>query len=201
MYNQVPVIGILMIVNGVLCTLFGMLLMFWGPFMQQFLNMQGAPPPPPEAQQVLQVVSIVYIALGAVVALAGVINIAGGVAALRYRSRAFVLTALFFNIIPIFTCYCAPTSLGLMIWGLIVMFQGDVAQAFSLGASGYSAEEIRQRMAAGARHDDYRDDYHDAGRGDERRLPPSDRAEPDDRLKSDRPPPKGDPGEDRIQEK
>ncbi len=41
-----------------------------------------------------------------------------------------------------------------MIYGLIVLFQADVAHAFELGASGYTADEIRQRMAGGARYPD-----------------------------------------------
>ena len=35
-----------------------------------------------------------------------------------------------------------PLGLGMMIYGLIVLFNGDVAQAFEMGAQGYSPEEI-----------------------------------------------------------
>ena len=206
MVPQVTVIGILMIVNGSLCVLYGMLLVFLGPFMSSFINFQGAPPQAQaqvqQAQQVMQVVSIVYIVLGSFVAIAGCMNIAGGIAALKYRSRAFVITALFFNLVPSFTCYCTLTSLGLMIWGLIVMFQGDVAHAFTLGASGYTADEIKRRMADREyRRDRLRDDDYDDSRRDDEDRPRRRR----DRDDEPEPPPKrsappGTADDDRIQE-
>lgn len=185
MVPQVSVIGTLMIINGVLCIIYGIVLMALGPFMQQFFEMQGAQAPPQaqqqmqQMQQMIHVFTVVNIVLGAASALAGVMNIAGGIAAMRFRGRTFVIIALFFNIAALSTCYCAPTSLGLMIWGLIAMFQKDVADAFTLGASGLSAGEIKDRFSRRGYHsaeddDDWptrrgRDESPDAGR------PPSDR--------------------------
>lgn len=228
MVNQVPVIGILMIVNGALCGLFGVLLIFMGPFMSTFLDFQGAQMPPqaqPQMQQMQQMVTMIsiwYVILGSITALAGVMNIAGGISALRYRSRGLVITALFFNILPLFTCYCLPTSLGLMIWGLIVMFQADVTHAFSLGASGYTADEIKRRMQPGdfRRDDDRRDDWREPGepprRPKEAEQPPPVKGEPGaeniygdkppppkprPKAPPDQPPPKGDKGQDGFFEK
>jgi hypothetical protein len=201
MVNQVPVIGILMIVNGALCALYGVLLIFIGPFLSSIFEFQAGQMPPQaqpqmqQAQQMFQIVSVVYIVLGSVVALAGVMNIAGGISAIRYRSRGFVITALFFNILPLFTCYCLPTSLGLMIWGLIVMFQADVTHAFQLGASGYTADEIKRRMDRGdfRRDDDRRDEWREPGepprRPKEAERPPPVEGEPGDaNIYGDKPP-------------
>lgn len=192
MVSQVTIIGILMIVNGALCTLYGMLLMFMGPVMSSFFNFQAGQAPPQaqpqmqQMQQMMSVVSVVYVIIGAAAALAGVMNIAGGISALRFRSRTFVIIALFFNVAAFTTCYCLPTSLGLMIWGLIVMFQSDVAHAFTLGASGYTVDEIKQHMGMGGYPRDRRGDDWDEreGRGGEPRPP--------------KPPPKGPPGEEHI---
>lgn len=206
MVPQVTVIGILMIVNGSLCVLYGLLLIFLGPFMLSLINLQGAPaqaqPQMQQAQQMFQVMSIVYIVLGSVVAIAGCMNIAGGIAALKFRSRAFVITALFFNLVPAFTCYCTLTSLGLMIWGLIVMFQGDVAHAFTLGASGYSADEIKRRMAEREYHRDrFRDDDYDDARRDDDERPRKPRAAEDELGLPRKPlPPPGTADDDRIRE-
>ncbi|MCI0684818.1 MAG: hypothetical protein L0Y71_22200 [Gemmataceae bacterium] len=204
MVPQVTVIGILMIVNGALCVLYGLLLIFVGPLMLSFMNFQGAPPQAQpqiqQAQQMFQIVSIVYIVLGAVVAIAGCMNIAGGIAAVKFRSRTFVITALFFNIVPTFTCYCTLTSLGLMIWGLIVMFQGDVAHAFSLGASGYTADEIKRRMAE-REYRRYRDDDYDDSRRDNEDRPRTRRPAEDEPAPPRKPPvPPGTADDDRIQE-
>jgi len=204
MVPQVTVIGILMIVNGSLSVLLGILYAVMGPVMFTMMTRQNAAAaPPPEVQQIFTWVSIGYVVAGSVVAIAGLMNIAGGISALKFRSRAFVITALFFNILPTFTCYCTVTSLGLMIWGLIVMFQGDVAHAFSLGASGYTPDEIKRRMADREyRRDRQRDDDYDDSRRDDEDRPRRRR----DRDDEPEPPPKrsappGTADDDRIQEK
>lgn len=198
MVPQVSVIGILMIVNGSLQLLMGILYAVLGPVMFSFFsdfNRQVAAPPGQAAQmqQFVTVFSIVYVVLGAIVALAGVLNIAGGISAVRFRSRAFVITALFFNIAPLITCYCLPTSLGLMIWGLIVMFQSDVAHAFTLGASGYTADEIKERMSRRDRYpqNSRYDDWDERGRGSARGDEPP-------RPDRERPVPKGPPDDEHI---
>ena len=210
MVNQVTVIGILMIVNGSLATLLGTLIAIMGPVMFSLFSQQAAPMPQ-EAQQFMTVVSVFYVIYGSVIAIAGIMNIAGGISALRVRSRNFVITALFFNIGALCS-YCLPTSLGLMIWGLIVMFQSDVAHAFTLGASGYTADEIKRRMGVGGvyRRDDYRrDDWEE--RGEEPRRPKPPPAGPEDehiydgeappQQTGDKPPPQNHPGDEGIYEK
>ena len=146
MVSQVPIIGILMIVNGVLCILYGIVQMAMGPFMQSIFAMQGAQMPPEAKVQMQQMQQMmgwmvwVYIALGTLNAVAGLINIVGGIPAMRYRSRTFVIVALFTNVLTFASCYCLPTSLGLMIWGLIVMFQKDATEAFKMGTAGASVD-------------------------------------------------------------
>jgi hypothetical protein len=198
MVSQIPVVGILMIVNGSLATLLGLLFTFAGPLMFTMMQRDGPGMGQQEAQ-ILTWMSIVYVVLGSAVALAGVLNIVGGVRALQFRNRNLVLTALFFNILPIFTCYCSPTSLGLMIYGLIVMFQTDVAHAFTLGDSGYSADEVRQRMLGAQsyrreRDQERRDDW-ESPEDRESRTPPK-------LPPADKPPPRpGDAGDEGIFEK
>jgi hypothetical protein len=147
MVPQVTVIGILMIINGALASLLGIFTAMMGPFMfAMFQQMPAGPGAPP--QGLIDMISMIYLIVGTVVLVGGVVNIVGGIRALAYRNRVLVITALFFNIVPMLTCYCLPTSLGLMIYGLIVMFQPDVAQAFALADEGMPAEEIRQRLSA-----------------------------------------------------
>ena len=215
MVPQVTVIGILMIVNGSLQTLMGIFYAIMGPLMFSLFTRQGGPPVPAQAEQVFTVFSIIYVVLGSAAAVAGIMNIAGGIAALKYRSRGLVITALFFNLGAFGTCYCIPTSLGLMIWGLIVMFQGDVTHAFTLGASGYTVDEIKQRMGVGGyyrRGDDRRDDWEQRPEEPRRSRPPPKGAASDEHIyeegqepppkgENDKPPPKQDPGDDRIYEK
>jgi len=54
----------------------------------------------------------------------------------------------------VITCYCAPTSMGMMIYGLIVIFHSDSARAFELAEKGgYSPTKSRAYSSANSRRD------------------------------------------------
>ena len=192
MVRQVPIIGILMIVNGVLCILYGFVQMAMGPFMQSIFAMRGAQAPPQQraqmqqVQEMMKIFTYVYAAMGIANAAGGVLNIAAGIPALRYRRRIFVIVGLFANIATFASCYCMPTSLGLMIWGLIVMFQKDVDKAFEMGAVGHSVDEIKRRFDDDRRRDDQDDDRRPSDYDDDANPPP------------DRPGPGREPGDGGI---
>jgi hypothetical protein len=122
------------------------------------------------------------VALGAVIFSCGIVNLIAGVRIVRFRGRVFGLIALFTNVLPLITCYCAPTSIAMMVYGLIVLFQPDVARAFELVAAGASPDEAVRKFTR--RYDDVRDDYDDMSDSrrtweDERRR----RREADDELR------------------
>ena len=110
---------------------------------------------------ILTVLSVVYLVLGLAVFASGVLSVFGGVRALKYRGRTLVVVALCANLVPMFTCYCAPTSMGLMIYGLIVLFNADVARAFELGDQGISRDEIAYRFSGRSHRGDRDDDRDD----------------------------------------
>ena len=167
---QVKVVAILMIVNGAIVSLMGLYLVIIGPAM--FTMMKVAPPPQgpnaggPEAM-ILGIMSAVYFVLGLLVLVASVLNIVAGIRSLKYRGRTFAIVALFSNIAALFTCYCFPLALGVMIYGLIVFFQSDVADAFARVAEGLPPERVKY----GWRPADEPDDEWD----EELPLPPLDR--------------------------
>lgn len=135
MVNQVRVLAILMFVQGGLESLMGAMLLIAGPAM--LLDRSGPGPKPPAA-------------LGAIIALmalpilaAAGLKVAAGVFNLKFRKKALGLTAVISSVVPMFTCYCAPTALALLIYGLIVLLNGEVAQAFEMAAQGSTPEQIR----------------------------------------------------------
>jgi hypothetical protein len=95
---------------------------------------------------------IVYLVLGILVLTAGVLNLIAGIRTLKFRGRTFALVALFSNVVPMLTCYCAATGLAVMIYGLIVLFNSEVAQAFELAAKGMSPEDVRAHFSPRARY-------------------------------------------------
>jgi hypothetical protein len=172
MARQVPIVAILMIVQGALECMMGALLglaAFLFPSMFDWINQmaqrqpvaagQPIPQMPPE---MIRLITIIYIALGIAAFIAGVFRISAGCYNIRYRARGMGIAALFIGILTFPTCYCAPTSLGLMIYGLIVYFSGETGRAFALVAEGKSPEAVKamlERERHMGRHSDYDPNY------------------------------------------
>jgi hypothetical protein len=146
MVNQVPVVAILMIVNGVIVSVMGLIYLLMGPAMLAMFSLGPAPSrggPNPADKAIMMAMSGFYVVIGLAVLVCAILNIVAGIRCLSYRGRTLALVALFSNLAPLFTCYCMPTSLGLMIYGLIVLFQTDVAHAFAEVARGVPPERFR----------------------------------------------------------
>jgi hypothetical protein len=161
--RQVQVVAILMIANGMLLTLMG-LYNALGALLFGFLLMApGAKPPSNSADEtMIAVMAGLQSLLGLAVLLAAVLNIVAGIRCLRLRGRTLALVALFSNVAPLLTCWCAPLCLALMIYGLIVFFHADVAFAFAEVAAGAPAERFKYAR----RHPEDEDDF------DDKPLPP-----------------------------
>ena len=154
MVKQISVVAILMIVQGVLEWLMGLLLVaagFFMPALMEFMKEQqkqqggqGAMPMPFLPEELGDLLTVIYLALGAGCLLAGTLKLIAGIRNLRYRGRVLGIVAQIMGIFSLPTCYCAPTSLGVMIYGLIVNCNGDVVQAFEMGEKGSSPEEIKE---------------------------------------------------------
>ena len=164
MVSQVPIVSIFMIVNGSLAAVWGIILAVFGPAIVSLLGAEGKGAfLPTKDKALLGLILAYYITAGILALIAGVLNIVAGARSLRFRGRNLALTALFCNLPPLFTCYSAPTSLGVMIYGLIVFFNGDVAEAFRMAEQGMPVEEIRYRFSGHHRPRDW-DDGEDQGR-------------------------------------
>ncbi|QDS94191.1 hypothetical protein FF011L_29690 [Roseimaritima multifibrata] len=65
--------------------------------------------------------------------LIGTLQMLAGWKAIQFRNPFWVYTGFGALSLGLFTCYCTPTSLGLLIWGVILMVHNDVKYAFELG--------------------------------------------------------------------
>ncbi|MDP1560345.1 MAG: hypothetical protein Q8M16_03005 [Pirellulaceae bacterium] len=136
--NQVPVIGILMIVQGVLELLLGLVmfgvagyfpfLMAMNPGMGQGPG-QGPGPPP------VWIISIVYVVFGLGMSIPGILRIYAGYNVYRFRRRIFAIVANCLGFVTLITCYCAPTAIALGVYSLIVLLQPSVVYAFAQNAA------------------------------------------------------------------
>jgi hypothetical protein len=175
MVNQVKIVGILMIAHSVLVMLYGVLIGAMGPMMMAFAPAggggQGGPPP--------ELFLVIYIAMGAFFFILGGLQLFAGVKTMRFQSRIFGVVMLFMNIILLMTCYCFPTGLALMIYGLIVLFNQDATRAFDMVKRGATPEQAMSRYTR--HYDDVRSDYDDVRQRDEDQE--DDRDEDDDRRR------------------
>lgn len=147
MVGHVRVVAILMIVQGALQLLMGLVLAGTGVFMgvmigndPQFRQGQAGGQPPPEWLPWL--FGAVYGGIGLVALVSGILLIYGGIRGFSFRSRTLGIIAQISSLSSIFTCYCAPTAVGLLVYGLIVYLDSSVKQAFAMGEQGTSADQI-----------------------------------------------------------
>ena len=84
----------------------------------------------------------VYLAMGLPVLLVGILRIWAGVSNYRFRGRMLGLVSLVVGLVSLFSCYCAPTGVAILIYGLIVMLNPAVKMAFEMGDRGMPASQI-----------------------------------------------------------
>jgi hypothetical protein len=61
----------------------------------------------------------------------GALQVWAGYRARTFRSRGLALGALIAGLASSLGCYCAPTALALMVWGIVVLRDPDVRARFA----------------------------------------------------------------------
>ncbi len=146
MHRQIKVVAILLIVEGGLEALMGIFLCVMGPVMMALIS--SAPPPaagagpapPPELFGAL------YIGMGVVTLIAGILKIVGGIRNVSLKSRTLGFVALGSGILSFMSCYCILPALALGIYGLIVYLNDKSAQAFKMAESGMPPDQIMAQL-------------------------------------------------------
>src|SRR5262245_742239 len=129
--GHVPLVAIGLIVQGALEILVGAMLLLVGLFF--FLEPQLAG---------MKALAGLMLVMASPACICGVVRVVAGVCNLRYRRRVLGMTALGLGLLTMVTGYCAPTSIGLAVYGLIVYLNESVAAAFQMGESGKTAADI-----------------------------------------------------------
>lgn len=134
MVGHVPIVAWLLIVQGALEVAFGGFGLF---FVMLTLAIPEEVLPNRQALGWLMgLVSVPGFVCGGLRILAGIYN-------RKFRRRTLGITALGLGLATIFTGYCAPTGIGLAIYGLIVYVNESVVAAFEMGDRGRSPSEIQ----------------------------------------------------------
>jgi hypothetical protein len=148
---QIRVIAILMIVHGSLCVFLGIGLAILSVFLPSVIiaQQQKMPPQPngvtPPQMQLMLVA--IYGGMAAAGIIPGLLQIIAGIANLRLKGRVFGIVALVSGMLSVGTCYCTPTAVGLLVYGLIIYLNETTKQVFALGREGKSWREIEEYRA------------------------------------------------------
>lgn len=136
--GHVRIVAILLILQGLLELMFGMLglafllLVKLGP-QKEFAALHG--------------VGYMMAGAGAVALIAGLLRLVAGYFNLNFRCRGLGLAAMGVGLLTLLTGYCAPTAIAIAIYGLIVYVDESVVAAFQRGARGESSAEIKRAFA------------------------------------------------------
>lgn len=136
--RQVRVIAILMMVQGGLVVLLGCFLFVLALIFPALIAGKLGPPQQPggsSPEMASWILVITYGGLGLAHLIVGGLNIYAGYRNYRYRSKVLGIVALSSGLLTVIFCYCFPTALALMIYGLIIYLDGGVSQAFQRAES------------------------------------------------------------------
>lgn len=146
--GQIRVVAILMIVHGTLLLFLGGGLVLLGVMFPAIMTMQSEAMEPkpgePSTEQLSWILLVVYGGLGMLVLTGAFLQISAGIFNLNLKKRMLGIVAVSVGTLSIFTCYCAPTSLALLIYCLIIYLHDTSKQAFALREQGYSWKEIEE---------------------------------------------------------
>jgi hypothetical protein len=145
MVNQVRVVAILNIVQGVLELLMGgMLVLVGGMFvaMREEMLRDAVQRGEANPELMVNIMTGAMLAIGGVPLLTGILRIVAGIRNLVFRSRVLAMISLFAGLLTAFTGYCAITSIGIAVYGLIVLFNREVAEAFEMRKNGATADDV-----------------------------------------------------------
>lgn len=163
--SQVTVVAILMIVHGVMIILMGGFLAFFGlaggnEFEKSFEKQmevqkeiarkqrknnpnQNAPDANVLGPGFAKGMTAGFAIMGGLVIASGLLSIVAGILNLRFKGRGLGITSLVAGFGASLTCYCAPTSIALGIYGLVVYLNSDVARAFAAVKEGHTPAEVK----------------------------------------------------------
>ncbi len=147
--NHVPIIGVLMIVQGVFDALMAIGTTIYAVFMPtlfeeiQRQGAQGNPGQPMPAGAAVAMTAVVGV-MALVMFVVGILAVYSGIQLLKYRSRVLAISSLCGGMATIITCYCFPSSILLAIYGLVVLLNPSVKLAFDLRSRGHEADTIQR---------------------------------------------------------
>lgn len=145
--NQVRLFAILNAVQGMLeipmgCFTTGMGIVLPAMIRIDKAKNPGGGPLSSSDEMMFWVLSLVYLGIGLPVLISGILRIVAGWKNYRFRGRTLGMVSIIAGLGSLFSCYCAPTAVGLLVYGLIIFVNPAVKAAFEMAKQGQSPEQI-----------------------------------------------------------
>lgn len=144
--SQVRIVAILNCVQGGLEIPLGLMLLGAAAFVPYLIQMEKANNPgaagggpPPEFEWILPAA---YGSIGTLLLAAGILRIYAGIQNFRFRGRVLGIVSFCLGLVSMMGCYCTPTSIALLVYGLIVYLNPAVIAAFEMGKQGMTGDAI-----------------------------------------------------------
>lgn len=147
--SHVPIVAILMMVQGGLEVLIAGYVLVMGVIMAVYMGgAAGAPPPGqgPPPEMVGWIMGGMYLVFGAALMAGAILKLVAGYRNYRFRGRILGMAAMFSGLATVVGCVCFPTALALLIYGLIVYLDQQTVYAFQLGEQGQAPEQIKSHL-------------------------------------------------------
>jgi hypothetical protein len=96
----------------------------------------------PAEESMLLFISVLYVVVGIPLLISGILRVAAGWQNYRFRGRTLSLVSIIGGMVSIFSCYCVPTALGLLVYCLILHLNPAVQAAFDMARQGRSVAQI-----------------------------------------------------------
>jgi hypothetical protein len=146
---QVRVVAILNCVQGALEIMLGLMLVAMAIIMPIMLGMEqeGNRHGQPAPEELKWFIGGMYGVMGGLPLIAGLLRVYAGIQNFRFRGRTLGLVSFFVGLISMMACYCAPTSIAILVYGLIVYLNPAVKAAFDMGQQGMSGDQVLSSFA------------------------------------------------------
>jgi len=93
-------------------------------------------------EQMFWAIAAIYLTMGLMALVSGILRTVAGVQNYRLRGRTLGLVSIIVGVAPIFTGICAPTSIAILVFGLIIYLDPAVKSAFDLVKQGRTAAQV-----------------------------------------------------------
>jgi len=145
MVQRITVLAILTFVAAGFEVLMAVMLMLM-PLLFMAVDIRENGQRPVGQEQMMLYASIGYGVAGALILAIALLRIFAGMKLMKFEGKKLYLVSIFLGLLPAMTCYCAPTALGIFIFGLIVLLNAGVDRAFTMRRSGLPPQEIRRHF-------------------------------------------------------